>query len=325
MTEVCQDRIAFVRELESVAGVTVTAKAAVFLKEMMFKEGSRKWQLIDLEKEAKERALEIDRIMVLCPKAAKVRIMHELIIVDNIGTHFFAICVKEKPVEYVIIPYESCRGICRQNKNSVEINVAGNFVSSIVGLHVTFFGTIFLLIVSVNNGVVADAWSMSEDYRLASEINRVTGEVNNVVVVKDQFLEELYSLVCMAELPTDRTALNEYMGVWFRSKRLKENHAEDLEQLRILNVLVARMYLVIVLMVVTISSSYLRLVGEINALCVGLTTVIDEKENFFDELNVMVGMSVPEKMAEFMKGVQDKDIPNPMKLQILGREFELRA
>ncbi|GJR77627.1 hypothetical protein Tco_0089992 [Tanacetum coccineum] len=91
----------------------------------------------------------------------------------------------------------------------------------------------------------------------------------------------------MAELLTDRGALDEYMGVWFRSevpdtveirsttvifckqleeriesrrliidhlekvrgcptygwlKRLKENNAEDLEQLGILNVLVERMY-----------------------------------------------------------------------------------
>nr|GEZ32816.1 ribonuclease H-like domain-containing protein [Tanacetum cinerariifolium] len=36
--------------------------------------------------------------------------------------------------------------------------------------------------------------SMSEDYRLTSEINRVAGKVNNVVVEKDQFLDELDSL-----------------------------------------------------------------------------------------------------------------------------------
>nr|GFA19859.1 hypothetical protein [Tanacetum cinerariifolium] len=35
---------------------------------------------------------------------------------------------------------------------------------------------------------------MSEDYRLTSEINRVAGKVNNVVVEKDQFLDELDSL-----------------------------------------------------------------------------------------------------------------------------------
>ncbi|GJV58908.1 hypothetical protein Tco_1465008 [Tanacetum coccineum] len=60
MNEACQDRIAFLRELESVAGVTVTAKTAVFLKEMMDKEGSREWQLRDLVKEAEEMALEIE-------------------------------------------------------------------------------------------------------------------------------------------------------------------------------------------------------------------------------------------------------------------------
>ncbi|GJR19705.1 hypothetical protein Tco_0968232 [Tanacetum coccineum] len=60
MNEACQDRIAFVRELESVACVTVMAKTIVFLKQMMDKEGSREWQLCDLVKEAKERALEIE-------------------------------------------------------------------------------------------------------------------------------------------------------------------------------------------------------------------------------------------------------------------------
>ncbi|GJU93435.1 hypothetical protein Tco_1318191, partial [Tanacetum coccineum] len=55
MNEACQDRIAFVQELESVEGVTVMAKTAVFLKEMMDKEGSKEWQLHDLENDAKEK------------------------------------------------------------------------------------------------------------------------------------------------------------------------------------------------------------------------------------------------------------------------------
>ncbi|GJU92566.1 hypothetical protein Tco_1317322 [Tanacetum coccineum] len=59
MNEACQDRIAFVQELESVAGVAVIAKTVVFLTEMMDKEGFRELQLRDLEKEARERALEI--------------------------------------------------------------------------------------------------------------------------------------------------------------------------------------------------------------------------------------------------------------------------
>ncbi|GKD39002.1 hypothetical protein Tco_1259209 [Tanacetum coccineum] len=60
MIEACQDRIAFVRELESVEGVTITMKTAVFFKEMMDKEGIREWQLHDLGKEAEERAHEIE-------------------------------------------------------------------------------------------------------------------------------------------------------------------------------------------------------------------------------------------------------------------------
>ncbi|GJQ90941.1 hypothetical protein Tco_0002080 [Tanacetum coccineum] len=68
-------------------------------------------------------------------------------------------------------------------------------------------------------------------------------------------------------------------------------------------------------------TEHLALAREINALCAGLTIVIDERENFADELNVLVGRFVPEKMVEFMKEVQGKDIPNLMKLQILGRIF----
>ncbi|GKD15864.1 hypothetical protein Tco_1205022 [Tanacetum coccineum] len=68
-----------------------------------------------------------------------------------------------------------------------------------------------------------------------------------------------------------------------------------------------------------------RLAREINTLCIGLTAVMEERDIFFDELNVLVGRFVPEKMAKFMKERQDKDTRNLIKLQILGREIELRA
>ncbi|GJR63058.1 hypothetical protein Tco_1505220 [Tanacetum coccineum] len=41
MNEACVDRMAFVQELQSVAGESMPAKTAVFLEEMMNKEGSR--------------------------------------------------------------------------------------------------------------------------------------------------------------------------------------------------------------------------------------------------------------------------------------------
>ncbi|GJR70891.1 hypothetical protein Tco_0016956 [Tanacetum coccineum] len=69
----------------------------------------------------------------------------------------------------------------------------------------------------------------------------------------------------------------------------------------------------------------LRLAREINALCARLTAGIDERDNFKDELDVLAGRRVPEKMLEFVGVVQGKDILNLMKLQILEREFELRA
>ncbi|GKA88436.1 hypothetical protein Tco_0810200 [Tanacetum coccineum] len=63
MNEACADRIAFVRELRSVAGESVPAKTTVFLEEMMNKEGSREWQLADLVREGRERVREIEFFM----------------------------------------------------------------------------------------------------------------------------------------------------------------------------------------------------------------------------------------------------------------------
>ncbi|GJQ90603.1 hypothetical protein Tco_0001742 [Tanacetum coccineum] len=55
-----EDKMDFVQELESVMGVSVVAKTAVFLKEMMEKEDSREYHLENLENETKQRALEME-------------------------------------------------------------------------------------------------------------------------------------------------------------------------------------------------------------------------------------------------------------------------
>ncbi|GJT65073.1 hypothetical protein Tco_1016553 [Tanacetum coccineum] len=72
-------------------------------------------------------------------------------------------------------------------------------------------------------------------------------------------------------------------------------------------------------------SEDLRMAREINALCARATAIVDERESFVDELDMLAGRPVPGKMAEFMRQVQGKDISNLMKLQILKREFEPRA
>ncbi|GKB94031.1 hypothetical protein Tco_0980168 [Tanacetum coccineum] len=72
-------------------------------------------------------------------------------------------------------------------------------------------------------------------------------------------------------------------------------------------------------------SEDMRLAREINGLFAGLTAVIEEIEHLIDELDVLVDRFVPEKMAEFLKETLAKDTKKLMKLQILGREFELRA
>nr|GEY73075.1 hypothetical protein [Tanacetum cinerariifolium] len=68
-----------------------------------------------------------------------------------------------------------------------------------------------------------------------------------------------------------------------------------------------------------------RLARQINALCDTLIDVIDGRDSFIGELDMLAYKFVRRKMAEFMKETQCKDILNLMKLQILGREFELRA
>ncbi|GJX48311.1 hypothetical protein Tco_0273501 [Tanacetum coccineum] len=55
-----EDMMAFIHELQSVTGVSVTAKTAVFFNEMMEIEDSRDWNLEKLKNEAKQRALEME-------------------------------------------------------------------------------------------------------------------------------------------------------------------------------------------------------------------------------------------------------------------------
>ncbi|GKE09253.1 hypothetical protein Tco_1412804, partial [Tanacetum coccineum] len=57
-----------------------------------------------------------------------------------------------------------------------------------------------------------------------------------------------------------------------------------------------------------------RLTREINALCARVTDIVDERESFVDELDMLAPKFVPVKMAEFMKQIQSKEIPNLMKL-----------
>nr|GEW87405.1 hypothetical protein [Tanacetum cinerariifolium] len=48
-------------------------------------------------------------------------------------------------------------------------------------------------------------------------------------------------------------------------------------------------------------SEDIRLAGEINALCARVTAIVDERETFVDELDILRERSVSSKMGEFMK------------------------
>nr|GEV30129.1 hypothetical protein [Tanacetum cinerariifolium] len=68
-----------------------------------------------------------------------------------------------------------------------------------------------------------------------------------------------------------------------------------------------------------------RLARDITALCMRVSAIVDERVNFVNELDMLEPKLVPGKMAEFIKEIQDKDIQNLMKLQIIRSEFELRV
>nr|GEU72137.1 leucine-rich repeat protein [Tanacetum cinerariifolium] len=54
----------------------------------------------------------------------------------------------------------------------------------------------------------------------------------------------------------------------------------------------------------------LRVAREINALCARVTAIVDQREMFVDELDMLAGRHVPDKMADFMKQVQVEPIAN---------------
>ncbi|GKE30524.1 hypothetical protein Tco_1445908 [Tanacetum coccineum] len=56
----------------------------------------------------------------------------------------------------------------------------------------------------------------------------------------------------------------------------------------------------------------LRLAREINALCARVTSIVDQREMFVDELDMLAGRHVLDKMADFMKQVQVPDVPLSM-------------
>ncbi|GJY71241.1 hypothetical protein Tco_0474944 [Tanacetum coccineum] len=66
----------------------------------------------------------------------------------------------------------------------------------------------------------------------------------------------------------------------------------------------------------------LRLAREINALCTRVIAIVDERERFVDELDLLMGRYVPDKMADFMKEVQGKDTPNLLQLRLTAMKLE---
>ncbi|GJY51123.1 hypothetical protein Tco_0441970 [Tanacetum coccineum] len=124
-----------------------------------------------------------------------------------------------------------------------------------------------------------------EHREVARRVNGLIGEMNEACVDRIAFVRELQSVAGESVPATTTVFLEEMMN--------KEGSRE--------------------------------LARQINALCDTLTNVIDGIWSFVGELDMLAYKFVPGKMVELMKETQDKDILNLMKLQILRREFKLRA
>nr|GEW54210.1 zinc knuckle CX2CX4HX4C [Tanacetum cinerariifolium] len=120
----------------------------------------------------------------------------------------------------------------------------------------------------------------------------------------------------MAELPTDRAALDEYIGVWFRSEvpdavELRSTAVifQDLEQLGILNVVVARIIDVAATFGVPLTTvgDLHKLINDIEAgkhdeLLSGMTNddrmeTIDALDHVFDGVNISIPRKVVKKVS----------------------------
>nr|GEV65138.1 hypothetical protein [Tanacetum cinerariifolium] len=154
-----------------------------------------------------------------------------------------------------------------------------------------------------------------EQREFACRVNRLISEMNEVCADRMAFVRELQS-VAGETVPAKSVAFLEEMmnkeALPIRDELRRTVSSPDWEPQFILYCERAK-------------SDDVRLARQINALCDTLTEVINERWSFIRELDMLAYKFVPGKMAKFMKEMQDKDISNLMKLQILGREFELRA
>nr|GEX42590.1 nucleic acid-binding, OB-fold protein [Tanacetum cinerariifolium] len=143
--------------------------------------------------------------------------------------------------------------------------------------------------------------------------------VPNRLVVKDRLLT-----VFNEEVGGDVTIIREYRGVAQTVRFMKGLQADEMDRCNRTLSLMREVEVKAREKSRGISND-VRLGTEIIALCARLTVIVDERVNFFNELDMLALEFVPVKMVELMKQIQDKDIRNLMKLQRLGREFELRG
>ncbi|GJU21624.1 hypothetical protein Tco_1154966 [Tanacetum coccineum] len=160
-----------------------------------------------------------------------------------------------------------------------------------------------------------------EQREFACRVNRLIGEMNEACADRMAFVRELRS-VAGETIPAKTAAffkemLNKEGTIEWQ---LADVQREAKERVHKIEFFVGKL-----MRDARAKCDDVRLAMQINALCNTLTEVIDERWSFIGELDMLAYKFVPGKMVEFMKEMQDKDISNLMKLQILGREFELMA
>ncbi|GKC46842.1 hypothetical protein Tco_1064564 [Tanacetum coccineum] len=166
--------------------------------------------------------------------------------------------------------------------------------------------------------------SADEDREFTRQMNRLRGEMICVCEERVAFVQDLESLSGVIARAKMADFLNEAMIKDNRRIIQLHNLEREAEERAVEKDRFVHKLFHDIFVQKAISEDW-RAAREINDLCARVTAIIKERESFVDELDVLAERHVPEMMAEFIRETLGKDTSNLMKLQILGREFELRA
>nr|GEV04251.1 hypothetical protein [Tanacetum cinerariifolium] len=342
------NRMVFVQELQSVVGESVSAKTVVFLEQMINKKGSRECQLADLVNEGRETPGQIEfdaRSLPICDE------LHRTVNTADWEPQFIYYCERSKLDDIGLA--RQINALC--DTLTTVINGRWPFITELEVLSYKFVpGKMVEFMKEIQDKDVLNLMKLQilgREFQLRDHC--WSKRVLYADVPRCLSNSSLFSAVPITLQQTPMKAFLMFDVVTLGFAGVKKfigavavlyviyplnlylvlvvgrdpSNCNLLRKLLLLASLVARDVVPIFVHVNASNGSFNRksyALWQINALCDTLTTVINGRWPFITELEVLSYKFVPGKMVEFMKEIQDKDVLNLMKLQILGREFQLR-